>query len=98
MSKLFCIHESVNYYLYRRPVKISKSFDSLAALIRNELNQDIINGDVFLFLNWSRTMIKVLVYERRALVYSTGVWIKGLFNCRLLQMIRSVIKYKIGAV
>jgi hypothetical protein len=65
MSKLFCVHETVNYYLYRRPVKMSKSFDSLAALIRSELNRDIINGDVFLFLNRNRTMIKVLVYERK---------------------------------
>jgi transposase len=65
MSKLFSVHESVNYYLYRRPVKMSKSFDSLAALIRTELNRDIINGDVFLFLNRNRTMIKVLVYEKK---------------------------------
>lgn len=65
MSKLFCVHERVNYYLYRRPVKMSKSLDSLAALIRSELNRDIINGDVFLFLNRNRTMIKVLVYERK---------------------------------
>lgn len=65
MSKLFSVHETVNYYLYRRPVKMSKSFDSLAALIRTELNKDVINGDVFLFLNRNRTMIKVLVYEKK---------------------------------
>lgn len=65
MSKLFCVHETVNYYLYRRPVKMSKSFDSLAALIRTELNRDIISGDVFIFLNRNRTMIKVLVYEKK---------------------------------
>jgi transposase len=65
MSKLFSVHETVSYYLYRRPVKMSKSFDSLAALIRTELNRDIINGDVFIFLNRNRTMIKVLVYEKK---------------------------------
>lgn len=65
MSKLFSVHESVNYYLYRRPVKMSKSFDSLAVLIRTELNRDIINGDVFIFLNRNRNMIKVLVYEKK---------------------------------
>lgn len=65
MSKMFCVHETVNYYLYRRPVKMSKSFDSLAALIRTELNRDIISGDVFIFLNRNRTMIKVLVYEKK---------------------------------
>jgi transposase len=65
MSKLFSVHETVNYYLYRKPVKMSRSFDGLAALIRTELERDIINGDVFIFLNRSRTMIKVLVYEKK---------------------------------
>lgn len=65
MSKLFSIHETVNYYLYRKPMKMSRSFDSLAALIRTELDRDVISGDVFLFLNRSRTMIKVLIYENK---------------------------------
>lgn len=55
MSKLFSVQETVNYYLYRRPVKMSKSFDSLAALVRTELDRDIVNGDVFIFLNRHRT-------------------------------------------
>ena len=53
------------YYLYRKPVKMSKSFDSLAALVRTELDRDIVNGDMFIFLNRHRTMIKVLVYEKK---------------------------------
>ncbi len=65
MSKLFAIQETVNYYLYRRPVKMSKSFDSLAALVRTELDRDIISGDVFIFLNRGRTMVKALVYENK---------------------------------
>ena len=65
MSKLLSVQETVNYYLYRRPVKMSRSFDSLAALIRTELDKDIIQGDVFIFLNRDRTMIKVFVYERK---------------------------------
>jgi len=44
---------------------MSRSFDSLAALIRTELDKDIIQGDVFIFLNRDRTMIKVFVYERK---------------------------------
>jgi transposase len=65
MSKLFSVQETVNYYLYRKPVNMSKSFDSLAALVRTELDRDIVNGDVFIFLNRNRTMIKVLVYEKK---------------------------------
>ena len=63
MSKLLSVHESVNYYLYRKPVKMSRSFDSLAALIRTELDRDIISGDVFIFLNKRQTHIKCLQWE-----------------------------------
>ncbi len=64
MSKLLAIRYTANYYLYRKPVKMNRSFDGLAALIRTELDKDIINGDVFIFLNRNRTMIKVFVYEQ----------------------------------
>jgi len=42
MSKLLVFQDTDNYYLYRKPVKMSRFFDGLAALIRTELNQDII--------------------------------------------------------
>jgi hypothetical protein len=63
MSKILSLSSDANFYLYRRPVKMSRSFDGLAALIRTELNKDIINGDVFLFLNRQRSVIKIFVYE-----------------------------------
>lgn len=63
MSKILHLAADANFYLYRKAVKMSRSFDGLAALIRTELNKDIINGDVFLFLNKQRTTIKILVYE-----------------------------------
>jgi transposase len=59
MSKLLSLSDTANYYLYRKRVKMSRSFDGLAALIRTELESDIVNGDVFIFLNRNRTMIKV---------------------------------------
>lgn len=65
MSKLLAFQESTNYYLYRKPVKMSRSFDGLAALIRTELDKDIISGDVFIFLNRARTTIKIFVYENK---------------------------------
>jgi transposase len=65
MSKLLAFQESTNYYLYRKPVKMSRSFDGLAALIRTVLDKDIINGDVFIFLNRSRSTLKLFVYENK---------------------------------
>jgi len=65
MSKILSLNADANFYLYRKPVKMSRSFDGLAALIRTELNKDIIGGDVFLFLNRQRTTIKIFVYENK---------------------------------
>ena len=62
-SKILSLSAGANYYLYRKPVKMSRSFDSLAATIRCELEKDIITGDIFIFLNKNRSMIKILVYE-----------------------------------
>jgi len=36
--------------MYRKPVKMSRSFDRLVAPIRTELEKDIIQGDIFIFL------------------------------------------------
>jgi transposase len=65
MSKILSLQADANFYLYRKPVKMSKSFDGLAALIRTELDKDIINGDVFIFLSRQRTTIKIFIYENK---------------------------------
>jgi transposase len=65
MSKILALSADANFYLYRRPVKMSRSFDGLAALIRTEMDKDIIGGDVFIFLNRARTTLKVFVYENK---------------------------------
>ncbi len=65
MSKILQLATDGNFYLYRKPVKMSKSFDGLAALIRTELDKDIISGDIFIFLNRPRTTVKLFVYENK---------------------------------
>ena len=92
MSKLFSVHETVTYYLFRKPVKMSRSLDGLAALIRTELDRDIINGDVFLFLNRSRTMIKVLVYEKKGFSIFYRRLDEGSSSCLLSPVMRSALK------
>lgn len=40
-----------------------KSFDGLSGMIRNELQQDPLSGDVFIFFNKRRSQVKLLVWE-----------------------------------
>ena len=63
MSRILHLSRDANFHLYRKPVKMSYSFDRLAALVRTELNKDIIHGDTFTFLNKQRTTIKIMVYK-----------------------------------
>lgn len=63
MSRILHLAQGANFYLYRKPVKMSRSFDGLAAIIRTELNKDLISGDIFIFLNRQRSTTKILVYE-----------------------------------
>jgi len=41
-----------------------KSFDGLCGVVRNTMCQDMLTGDVFIFLNKRRTHIKLLLWER----------------------------------
>jgi len=54
---------SARYYLYREPTDMRKSFDGLCGLISSRLGQDPRSGDVFIFLNKRRTLIKLLRWE-----------------------------------
>lgn len=65
MSRILSISTESNFYLYRKPVKMSKSFDGLELLIRTQMEKDILNGDIFIFLNKSRMMLKLFVYENK---------------------------------
>jgi hypothetical protein len=65
MSKILSLNIEANFYLYRKPVKMSRSFDGLETIIRTEMEKDILNGDIFIFLNKQRTMLKVFVYENK---------------------------------
>lgn len=51
------------YFLYRHPTDIRKSFDGLSGIIQNELAQNPLSGDVFIFVNKRRTHIKLLTFE-----------------------------------
>ena len=84
MSKILQLAADANFYLYRRPVKMSRSFDGLAALIRTELDRDIISGDVFIFLNKMRTMIKIFVYENKGFSIYYRRLDKGSFQLPLI--------------
>ena len=53
----------VRYHMCCTLIDMRKGFDGLAGLVRNYLNQNPQTGDVFVFLNKSKTHIKLLYWD-----------------------------------
>lgn len=51
-------------YLCLAPTDMRKSFDSLAALVRDELNGDPFSGSLFVFRSKRRDRIKLLYWDQ----------------------------------
>ena len=65
---------TVRIYLAARPTDLRKSFDSLAALVREGLQGDPLSGDVFVFRNKAADRVKLLVWEEDGY----AIWYKRL--------------------
>lgn len=65
---------AIRIWLSAQPADLRKSFDSLAALVRDGLRGDPLSGDVFVFRNKSADRIKLLVWEEDGY----AIWYKRL--------------------
>ena len=61
---MFALGNSLRYHLYRGHCDMRKSFNGLCGLVRNELGRQPGSGDVFVFINRRRTLIKLLHWQR----------------------------------
>jgi transposase len=51
-------------WLYQQPVDMRRSFDGLAAIAKNQMQEDPLSGHLFAFINKRRTYLKVLFFDR----------------------------------
>lgn len=51
------------YYLYTAPTDMRQQFDGLAGLVRCQFSQEVMSGDVFIFVNRRRDRIKLLMWD-----------------------------------
>ena len=56
-------------FLARQPTDMRKSFDTLATLVREDLQADPLAGDIFVFVSKNRQRVKVLVWD------TSGFWL-----------------------
>jgi len=56
--------QSVRIYVAKEPVSLRKSFEGLSNEVRSVLAQEPLSGHLFLFLNKTRSQMKVLMWTR----------------------------------
>ena len=55
-------------YAYSEAVDMRRSFNGLIALTRDVLREDPLSGDVYVFTNRARDLVKCLVWDRTGFV------------------------------
>jgi transposase len=61
---MLALSDHYRYFLYRPPADMRKSFYTLAALVREQMQGNPLSGDIFIFLSRRRNHIKLLRWER----------------------------------
>ena len=69
----------VRVYAYREPADMRKSFNTLAALVVQELGRDIMSGDIFLFVGRTRKLAKLIYWDGTGLCLFAKRLAKGCF-------------------
>lgn len=59
---------STKIFMSSKPVDMRRGFDGLMAIVRNEWKSNIFLGHLFVFYGRSRSLIKILHWERGGLV------------------------------
>jgi transposase len=71
---LFGISGNARLFLYCMPTDMRKGFDGLSGLVTNKLCQNPLSGDIFIFVNRTRTLVKILVWDQTGF----AIWHKRL--------------------
>jgi len=66
---MLTIGTGTKVFLVAGPTDMRKSFDTLAAVVRNVIQDDPLSGHMFVFCNRRRDRLKVLVWEE------SGFWL-----------------------
>jgi len=61
---MFFPEGQVRIWLYTRPTDMRKSFDGLSVLVKEQLCEDPLSGQLFVFVNRKRTYLKALYFDR----------------------------------
>jgi transposase len=72
--KVFFPESQVKIWLYTKSTDMRKSFNGLVSLVKNELKEKPLSGDLFVFINRKQTHLKILYFDRSGYC----IWMKRL--------------------
>jgi transposase len=61
-------------YLYRGATDMRRSFNGLSGMVRQHFSADLLSGNVFVFVNRRKTLVKLLYFETGGM----AIWMKRL--------------------
>lgn len=71
---MFFPEAGLKIWLYSQPTDMRKSYNGLSALVKNQLQENPLSGQLFVFINRRRTQLKVLYFDRSGYC----IWMKKL--------------------
>jgi len=60
---MISIPRTVRVWAHRAPVDLRKGYNGLVGIVKQRLGHDVLEGDLFLFVNRKRTGCKVLLWD-----------------------------------
>jgi len=65
---MFCLNDTMRYYLCPGSTNMRKGINGLCGVVHEQMQQDVRNGDVFIFINGERKLMKLLHAEDGGMV------------------------------
>jgi len=65
---MFCLNDTMRYFLCPGKTDMRKGMNTLSGLVHEKMGKDVCKGDVFIFVNRTRTTMKLLHAEDGGLV------------------------------
>ena len=80
MQLVIFAEQPTQVWLCTEPTDMRKQFDGLVALVKHQLEEDPLSGQLFVFINRRKTMMKVLYFDRSGYCIWSKRLIQGQFN------------------
>ena len=76
---LFGVSGNARFFLYSLPADMRKGFDGQSGLVINKLGQNPLSGDIFILINRTRNLVKILVWDQTGF----AICVSGNYICTI---------------